>query len=231
VRDAKHPPAPAGRRERKKREARNRILQAAFELFRKHGFAGTTVEEIAERADVGKGTVFNYFPQKAAFLDAWLEQWSESFVAELGPASRWRGTTRNKMERMMRFFADLAAQDPDLVREAFVEDMRRWADSIGIEATHGAREIRDAIRTILNDGKDAGDVRPDLETEHAATLIETAMHRTFVYWLRTRPATRHLHREIAAKLEIIFNGLAPIPRPKRSTTHSTGRTRPRGRRS
>ena len=59
-----HHPLPLGRRERKKLETRQRISTAAFALFVERGYEATTVEAIAERADVAKGTVFNYFPQK-----------------------------------------------------------------------------------------------------------------------------------------------------------------------
>src|SRR5579872_5987757 len=62
-----------GRRERRRRETREQILRAALQLFAKHGFANTTVEDITEAADVGKGTFFNYFPTKDHLLAAFGE--------------------------------------------------------------------------------------------------------------------------------------------------------------
>jgi AcrR family transcriptional regulator len=52
------PSAPLGRRERRKLEVRTRIYSAARELFAKQGFDETTVDEIAERADVAPATFF-----------------------------------------------------------------------------------------------------------------------------------------------------------------------------
>ena len=52
------------RRERRRDELRERIFQAAIKLFIKQGFFNTTVEQITEVADVGKGTFFNYFESK-----------------------------------------------------------------------------------------------------------------------------------------------------------------------
>src|ERR1700704_2813542 len=57
-----------GRRERRSCETRERIFRAAMDLFRDHGFQKTTVEDITDAADVGKGTFFNYFPSKEHVL-------------------------------------------------------------------------------------------------------------------------------------------------------------------
>jgi AcrR family transcriptional regulator len=56
------------RRERKKEETRQRLLSVSLELFHEQGYSATTVEDITERADVAKGTFFNYFPSKEALL-------------------------------------------------------------------------------------------------------------------------------------------------------------------
>src|ERR1700722_13978554 len=57
-----------GRRERRRVETRERLFRAALELFARRGFLETTVEDITEAADVGKGTFFNYFPTKEHVL-------------------------------------------------------------------------------------------------------------------------------------------------------------------
>jgi AcrR family transcriptional regulator len=54
----------AGLRERKKRATRTAIHDAAMELFAGHGFGGTTIDQIAEAANVSRATVFSYFPTK-----------------------------------------------------------------------------------------------------------------------------------------------------------------------
>jgi AcrR family transcriptional regulator len=65
---ARRPSPPAGRRERRRAEIRERIFRAALQLFAERGFLETTVEDITEAADVGKGTFFNYFPTKEHVL-------------------------------------------------------------------------------------------------------------------------------------------------------------------
>lgn len=51
-------------RERKQQRAREQIIDAAYKLFAEHGFSQVTVNDIAERAEVGRTTFFRYFGDK-----------------------------------------------------------------------------------------------------------------------------------------------------------------------
>jgi AcrR family transcriptional regulator len=208
--DAALPPA-LGRRERKKRELRRKIYEAAFELFLEKGFEETTVEEIAERADVAKGTVFNYFPRKTSFLAAVADDWTSRLVEELGPVEGWSGTTREKLERAFLFLTDLAVQNPGLSRLAFFESLRHmhspWNEG-RITDEEPVRQFLAISRCVLRQGQLSGEIRPDVEPEHAATLIESAFYRTLVHWLQEGGSVDGLHDEISGKLDIIFEGVA-----------------------
>src|SRR6185295_11372760 len=57
-------PEKLGRRERRRAEIRERLYRSALVLFRTRGFCATTVQNITEEADVGKGTFYNYFQSK-----------------------------------------------------------------------------------------------------------------------------------------------------------------------
>src|SRR5271167_3128248 len=61
------------RRQRRSAEIRERLFRAALDLFARKGFAETTVEDITDAADVGKGTFFNHFPSKDHILLAFGE--------------------------------------------------------------------------------------------------------------------------------------------------------------
>ena len=63
-----HDAPPIGRRERNKQQKLERITAAATELFSEHGVDEVTTQQIADRADVGAGTVFLYASSKAELL-------------------------------------------------------------------------------------------------------------------------------------------------------------------
>ncbi len=207
------------RRERKKQETRRRIYSAAFALFLEKGFDQTTVEEIADRADVAKGTVFNYFPQKTSFLAAIFEHWVNRITDEMGPLEQWRGTTRSKFEELFDFLANLSAENPELFRKAFFEHLRAIPEADGcIKTHHPAHEFVAMVRTILRQGKVAGEVRADLNLEHGASLVESAVFKTLVFWLMVGGSLGDVRSEMSAKLDIIFEGIAPRAKPARKTT-------------
>ena len=213
------------RRERKKREARRRIYDAAFQLFVEKGYDATTIEEIAERADVAKGTVFNYFPRKTSFLAALAEHWTSQIEEELGAPDSWGGSTRDKLIKVFRFLADLGAQNPELARLAFFESLRFMHAMVeeGRAEEGPVRNFRRLTRTLLHRGQAAGEIRSDVDIEPAASLIESAFHRTLAHWLATGGSRASLHREFATKLDMVFSGIAKPVALRRRTARGKRR--------
>src|SRR5438876_840019 len=76
------------RRQRRSAEIRERLFRAALNLFAQKGFLETTVEDITEAADVGKGTFFNYFPSKDHILLAFGEIRGDLPAAEIAHVFR-----------------------------------------------------------------------------------------------------------------------------------------------
>jgi AcrR family transcriptional regulator len=102
-------------RERKKAKTRAAIQQHALRLFRAQGYAATTVEQIAEAAEVSPSTFFRYFPTKEDVvlydeLDPLLVAAFESQPDELSPIQAMRGALRS-------VFAGLSAAELEDVQE------------------------------------------------------------------------------------------------------------------
>ncbi|HJV26543.1 MAG TPA: helix-turn-helix domain-containing protein [Aromatoleum sp.] len=62
------PPIADGRRERKRLQTIEHLVHTAFGLFAEHGYDKVTMEQIAARADVAKGTLYKHFPVKEALV-------------------------------------------------------------------------------------------------------------------------------------------------------------------
>src|ERR1700731_1009472 len=80
--------SPSDRRQRRSADIRERLFHGALELFAQKGFSETTVEDITEAADVGKGTFFNYFPSKDHILLAFGEMQLSKLEAAIEMARR-----------------------------------------------------------------------------------------------------------------------------------------------
>ncbi len=70
-------------REQKKQKVQESILQNAGNLFVTKGYAGTTLEEIAARAEIGVGTLYNYYDSKAEVFLAIMADKMDFTVAEI----------------------------------------------------------------------------------------------------------------------------------------------------
>jgi AcrR family transcriptional regulator len=104
-----------GLRERKKAKTKAAIREHALRLFHEQGYQATTVEQIAEAAEVSPSTFFRYFPSKEDVVlqddyDPLLVAAFRAQPAELGPVAALRGAMRE-------VFAGLSADQMELERE------------------------------------------------------------------------------------------------------------------
>src|SRR5258708_36443972 len=102
------PTSNLSRRQRHSAEIRERLFRAALELFAQKGFVETTVEDITEAADVGKGTFFNYFPSKDHILLAFGEMQLSKLEAAIELARR----TEEPMPEFLRSLGVRMTQEP-----------------------------------------------------------------------------------------------------------------------
>src|ERR1700739_2242379 len=96
------------RRQRRGAEIRERLFRASLDLFAQKGFAETTVEDITEKADVGKGTFFNYFPSKDHILLAF----GEMQLSKLETAIEMARKTGEPMPEFLRSLGTRMTQEP-----------------------------------------------------------------------------------------------------------------------
>ena len=148
-------PARPGLRERKKARTRAAIREHALRLFREQGYDNTTVEQIAEAAEVSPSTFFRYFPTKedVVLQDDMDLLWMDAFRAQppgLSPIAAMRTAVRPAFASMgaaelgqLREAMDLAMAVP-AVRARMLEEFARTAQIVaGAVAERSGRDAAD----------------------------------------------------------------------------------------
>jgi AcrR family transcriptional regulator len=72
--------APAGLRQRKRQQTRERLTRAAMALFLERGFEATTLDDIAAAADISRRSFFHYFASKEDVVLAWQEEITAALI-------------------------------------------------------------------------------------------------------------------------------------------------------
>ncbi len=123
------------RREREKRERRRSILQAARELFFENGFHHATVDSVAERAEVSKGTVYLYFVSKESLLAHLLLEGLEALVGELASACDQAAalSADQQLRHLARAYFDFFDRDPQYFPFLMAMDRGKFQESVPAE--------------------------------------------------------------------------------------------------
>ena len=148
-------PGRPGLRERKKARTRAAIREHALRLFREQGYDATTVEQIAEAAEVSPSTFFRYFPTKedVVLQDDMDLLWMDIFRAQppdLGPIAAMRTAVRTAFEGM-------AASELDQLRETMDMTMAIPAVQARMMEEFARTTQRIAEAVAERSGKDASD--------------------------------------------------------------------------
>ncbi|HLX49235.1 MAG TPA: TetR family transcriptional regulator [Streptosporangiaceae bacterium] len=154
-------PKPCGLRERKKARTRAAIRQHALRLFLEQGYSATTVEQIAEAAEVSPSTFFRYFPTKEDVVlqddfDIIAIEKFEAQPADIHPVAALRAAVREALadaspEQLAEFreLNRLTVSVPELrsrALDSFVDSVAMIADVVAKRAGRDPTDF--AIRTL-----------------------------------------------------------------------------------
>ncbi|MBK8912572.1 MAG: TetR/AcrR family transcriptional regulator [Chlorobi bacterium] len=101
------------RRERERMMRRQDILQAARAVFARKGFGAAKLEDVAERAEFGKGTLYNYFTNKEALFHSVLDDAFQQIVRIADESFRAGGSFNQQIERFVRGQLEYFFRNPE----------------------------------------------------------------------------------------------------------------------
>jgi len=173
-------PQSPGRRARRGAELRTRILRSALDLFARQGFFATTVEQITEAADVGKGTFFNYFPSKEHALSGFGEMQVTRVEAALAEARSHREPIRPVLHRLVYALAEEPGRSQALVRSLMVANLS--SEPVRQLFRHNMARGRRRLAAIIALGQKRGEIRRNQKPAELARLFQQMFLGTMLLW-------------------------------------------------
>jgi AcrR family transcriptional regulator len=203
--DSSQPHSTSDRRQRRSAEIRERLFSAALELFAQKGFAETTVEDITEAADVGKGTFFNYFPSKDHILLAF----GEMQLAKLESAITAARQTNEPMPEFLRSLGVRMTQEPTRNPSIIRALLQAYLSTTPVrQGMIDLQKRMHALHTqMIQLGQERGEIRSDLPAAEIAHVFRQTIFGTLLVWSLYGDAT--LHSRIVAAFNLLWSGLAP----------------------
>lgn len=197
-------PRASGRRERKRLETRERIFRMAMQLFGQRGFFNTTVEDITEAADVGKGTFFNYFPSKeqvfGVLYDIQLKKVSDARAA----AQSGKFSLRDLLRQFVHQIAEEPGRNQQLARGLVATVVSSEAvRKMHLQTMKRGRHI---LGEVLKLGQKRGEIRFDLPPEELVRILQESLIGAVLLW-SVGPSS-NLQKRLDAMFEIYWSGIS-----------------------
>jgi len=193
------------RRERRTAETRERLFRAALDLFARKGFVETTVEDITEAADVGKGTFFNYFPSKDHILIAFTEMQLAKLEAAIENARRTNMAMRDFLRSLGSRMTEEPTRNPAIVRTL----LQAFLSTTPVRAAMTVLQKRaHSLHTqIIELGQDRREIRKDLPASELAHVFRQTIFGTLLIWSLHGDAS--LQSRIETAFHVLWTGLSP----------------------
>jgi AcrR family transcriptional regulator len=170
-----------GLRERKKEQKRERLQQAAFELFAARGFDHVTVDEVAEHAEVSKSTLFRYFETKEDLLLANSREHRDALLAALAARPADEPVLRSLREALESLARDFQA---DRGRAVLRSQIMSGSPSLASRSAERQMAWEDGLAAVILprlQGRDDAETRAAVLAGAAMAAVRVATRR----WLAT----------------------------------------------
>ena len=209
----------AGRRERRRQETGDRLVDAAVRLFADRGFAATTVADITSAADVGKGTFFNYFPSKEHILIALGERQVGKIAAAAGAINSGI-PIREQVRCIVHQLVAGWLRSKRLIRTMLGIGLGNEAMTPLLEGL--LPQGRGHMQVLFAEAQRRGDLRRDLSAADLARMLQQFMLGTQIVW--SLHAAADIDAWIDQALDVFWTGISA---GKATTSSARRKTRSR----
>jgi AcrR family transcriptional regulator len=176
-------------------------------LFVEKTYEGTTMEDIADRADVARATVFNHFPRKAAFLAEWASRRREKAIE----AAYAGGPESSAREILVRYFTEMGA----LSDASRPESVAVILGSMGLADTWRRSPLATEFAGVIAQAQRRGEIDPAVNADRVGLLLSSSYYVILTAWASEEPAPFNLTEEMAGTVDLLLNGILPRTNPAR----------------
>lgn len=192
-------PVPVNRHTRRRLESRANAYEAAVKLFIEHGYDTTTMEQIAEEADMARATVFNHFPRKAEFLDEWTARRRKAGLSSARQQMPENWTLEDflyaYMTKMAHVSVDKRAETISLLGATL-----RQTNFLANPALANELEI------IMGEARTPKTNKQLRHQKQAALLIATGYFAVLSLWVADPTPKADLEGQLHAVLDVVLHG-------------------------
>jgi AcrR family transcriptional regulator len=204
------------RRERRRQEIHDRIIEAAIRLFESKGFAATTALEIAETADVAEKTFYNHFPTKQELIAEIAQHKIGAIPRLLAELQTSSAGTAEKLRQFCEAVADEAEKSRVFTREILFEVIR-MAQMEG-RGVHRHRSVHRGMQKLFENSREN-------EAERDAILSEigvAAFVGIILNWVTipNYPLRERLRQLTDVAIQVVAHRPAPALAPAREEESS-----------
>jgi len=143
---------------------REAILDAAAALVDERGLLAVTMSRLAERAGIGRATLYTYFPDVESVLAAWHERQVGRHLHQLSEVGAGAGDIEQRLRAVLEAYARIAFQRSSHFQGAEVAAVLHRGDA----TTRAEAHLKDFVRDLVAEGAEAGVLRDDVPAEELA---------------------------------------------------------------
>lgn len=179
------------------------MYAAAISLFIEKGFDSTTMEDIAERADVARATVFNHFPRKAAFIDEWTARRSERAAVAVRIDDLEGAPLRSVLKRYFTAMCEISQANAASRRET-VALMNAAVHSTNLLTRS---DLSQEVSRFVSHARKAGEVDAKADPDLIGMLVVSAYLTVLITWINEEPAPFVLSEKVATTIDLLLKGV------------------------
>lgn len=168
---------------------RDATLDTTAALVAEHGLASVTMSQIAEETGIGRATLYKYFPDVEAILDAWHERQIAGHLAQLAEVRDRAGGAGARLEAVLEAYASIAHEHHGTGHHGAELGALLHRDR-GEHVARARERLTAFIRDLVAEGAATGDLRDDVAPGELASYCLHAL--TGAAGLPSKAAVRRL---------------------------------------